>query len=405
MFVAAILCVLAIPTALRLRAWARAEIEREARAARGADGERAKRMSSAPPPGEPSPAASTLRGVGATRLMPTQILQPTRSKPAIIIGVAVSLIAIGIVVITAATGSSKDDVIKAAGGSGSGSSRVIAVAARDAAAADAPDVDAAPAEPAVEDLITRFHAALSHAKADELGLLLDTKVFAFGVEAHEIAEGKDAVVAALRHDLGTPTGRGFDVTTKFAQVAHDKDVAWVAEELRVGAKTFVTTYVAGLHDGAWTIAALHFAVTIPNDTAYKLAREGELPVPDAIPDTHDDSPLAQAMRTAFASKPSFVAARSSRPDAFNFGSGPGERIVGGENIRKVFGRIKATVRLHDAVKAGTVGDHGGWAAANVEYTDADRDGNDVTQTFRVLAAWLKEDAGWRIVLTQFSNPK
>jgi hypothetical protein len=411
MFVAAILCVLAIPTALRLRAWARGELEREARAARGAEGERAKRMSSGP-----SPAASTLRGVGGTKLMPTQVLRMSpRSKPMIIIGVAVSLIAIGIVVITAATGASKDDAVRLATGSGSAGSAAHGSAGSAAVAVVTPDAggiagsganDAAPPElPAVEDLVTRFHAALSHAKADELGLVFDTKAFAFGVEAHEVAEGKDAVVAVVRHDLGTPTGHGFDVATKFAQVAHDKDIAWVAEEVKVGAKTFVVTFVAGMRDGAWTIAALHLAIALPNDTAYKLAHDGELPVPDAIPDTHDDSPLAQAMRTAFASKPSFVAARSTRPDGFNFGSGPGERIVGGDNIRKVFGRIKATLRLHDAVNVGTLGEHGGWGAANVDYTDADRDGVDTTQTFRVLAAWVKEDAGWRIVLTQFSNPR
>jgi ketosteroid isomerase-like protein len=418
MFVAAIVCVLAIPSALKLRNWARGEIEREARAAIGADGERAKRTSS------PNPASSTLRGVGETKLMPTQVLRVgPRSKPAIIIGVAVSLIAIGIVVISAATGSSKDEAIKIATGSGSGSaaknsgsgsgsatSPVAVVTTTGSGSGSGsgsatPTIDAGPEQPAVEDLVTRFHAALAHAKADELGLVIDAKAFAFGVEAHEIAEGRDAVVAMLRHDLGTPSGKGFDVASRFAQVAHDGDVAWVAEELKVGTKTFVTTYAAGLRDGAWTIAALHFAQTVPNETAYRLAREGELPLPDAIPDSHDDSPLAQAMRTGFASKPSFVAARSARPESINFGSGPNERVGGGENIKKLFARIKATVRLPGAVKVGTIGERGGWGAANVEFTDADRDGTDVTQTFRVLAVWLKEDASWRMVQTQWSNPK
>ena len=74
-------------------------------------------------------------------------------------------------------------------------------------------------------------------------------------------------------------------------------------------------------------------------------------------------------------------------------------------IRKIFGRISATVHLHDAVKVGLVGDRGGWGVANVDFTDADRDGTEVTQTFRVLAAWVQEDAGWRIVLTQWSNAR
>ena len=52
------------------------------------------------------------------------------------------------------------------------------------------------------------------------------------------------------------------------------------------------------------------------------------------------------MRTAFASKPSFVEARSGRPDAFNFGSASGERLKGGETIKKIFGRIKARKLTH-----------------------------------------------------------
>ena len=144
---------------------------------------------------------------------------------------------------------------------------------------------------------------------------------------------------------------------------------------------------------------------MPNAEAYKAARDGTLELPDAIPDTHDESDLAKAMRTGFASKPSFVAARSTRPDAMNFGSAPGERVQGGETIKKIFGRLKATIHLHDAVAVGTVGAKGGWGAANVEFTDADRDGTQVTQTFRVLVAWVQESGGWRMVQSHWSNPR
>jgi len=142
-----------------------------------------------------------------------------------------------------------------------------------------------------------------------------------------------------------------------------------------------------------------------NEQAYKTARDGTLETPDAIPESHDDSVLAKAMRTAFASKPSFVAARSTRADAVNFGSAPGERVLGGDNIKKIFSKIKATITVHDAVKVGLAGSHGGWGAANVDFTDADKDGTQVTQTFRVLVAWVEEPDGWRIVQSQWSNPR
>jgi hypothetical protein len=399
LFVAAIMCVLAIPAALRLRAWARAEIEREALAARGAEGERAKRSSTAP---IVPAAASTLRGVGP-KLMPTQVIRIStqRAKPFVIVGVAVTLIAIGIVVISAASSGTKDT------NDGIVMDKKPVLAPTDAGAPVAV-IDAAPvvlSDPPVEEVVARLHLALEHAKPDELALLFDSSTFAFGVEAHEVAQGRDAVVAMLRHDLGEPPAKGFEISSRFAQNGHDGDVGWIAEELKVGAKTFVMTGVVGLKDGAWSIAALHWAVAMTNEQAYRTARDGTLETPDAIPDAHDNGSLATAMRTGFASKPSFVAARSTRPDAINFGSAPGERVMGGENIKKIFARIKATLALHDAIAVGLVGTRGGWGAANVDFTDADRDGTQVKQTFRVLVAWVEEPGGWRMVQSQWSNPR
>ncbi|MEO6777194.1 MAG: nuclear transport factor 2 family protein [Kofleriaceae bacterium] len=412
MFVAAILCILAIPSALRLRAWARAELAREELAVRGAEGEQAKRAAqqSRSSTGAIVPAAaSTLEGVGP-KLMPTQVIHAgRRGTPVLIVGVAVTLIAIGIVVITAASGSSPaSDASKL--GSGAGSGEVVMRAGSGSAlvvdAGDAGDDAATPSDPPVEQLTARLHLALESMKPDELALLFDAKVFAFGVEAHEVAEGRDAVVAMLRHDLGTAANA--EVTTRFAQTGHEGDAGWFAEAIDVGGKAFVATGVADLRDGAWSIAALHWSVAMPNAEAYKAARKGTLEPPDAIPDAPDapdPSDLAKAMRLGFASTPAFVAARSTRPDALNYGSAPGERVQGGDNIKKIFSRIKATIRLHDAVAVGTVGTHGGWGAANVDFTDADRDGTEVTQTFRVLVAWVQESGGWRMVQTQWSNAR
>ncbi|MEP6862471.1 MAG: nuclear transport factor 2 family protein [Deltaproteobacteria bacterium] len=401
MFVSAIICILAIPAALRLRAWARAELAREELAVRGAEGEKAKRASiSAIIPA----AASTLKGVGP-KLMPTQVIHLNRrGKPWLIIGVAVSLVAIGIVVISAATGSSSSTTaMEGMKISGSGSIRTASGSAVAIVVDAGVAIDAAPTDPPVEEITARFHLALQSLNADELALLFDAKAFAFGVEAHDVAEGRDAVVAMLRHDLGTTPNH--DVAARFAQTGHEGDAGWFAEEIKIGAKVFVATGVVGLREGAWSIAALDWSVAMANAEAYKAARDGTLERPDAIPDAHDESDLAKAMRTGFASKPSFVAARSTRPDAMNFGSAPGERVQGGETIKRIFGKLKATIRLHDAVAVGTVGAKGGWGAANVEFTDADRDGTEVTQTFRVLVAWVQESGGWRMVQSQWSNAR
>jgi ketosteroid isomerase-like protein len=380
LFVAAMLCLVAIPSAIKLRGWARAELARPDYAP------------------EPRAPGSTLRGWGTMKLVPTQVIRvdaPPRGKPIVIFAVAIPLIAIGIAIISASTSTSRGTETFGSGSAAAAPRAVDAAVAIDAA----PMIDA-PTEPSLDDFLARYHAALGSGDPAALAALLDPHAFAFGSDAHAIADGADAVAKQLVADVGTG-----EVTARFHQVGRDGDVAWIAEELRIGGKTFVATAAAGLTPAGWSIHALHVALAMPNAEAYRLAREGELAIPDAIPDLHDESALAAAMRTAFASRTSFVDARSTRPDAFNFGSAPGERLTGGDAIRKVFGRLRATVRLHDAVRVGTIGTHGGWGAANVDFTDADKDGNDVTQTFRVLAVWVDEPAGWRIVQTQWSNAR
>jgi hypothetical protein len=443
MFVAGALCILAVPSALKLRAWARAEIAKSGSTAPGIGAppaphewpigtdtatnaiDEAAPTRERPPLPRPSLAmpaerqsGSTLRGFGAVKLIPTHVIRvdaPGRSKPLVIIGVAVTLIAVGVIVITAVTGSSKPQTAStSAVGSSSGSSSGSATGLRaDAAIASSVTPildDAAPATDAVriaepiDAFDTRFHAALATAAPADLALLFAPTSFGFGVEANDLAESRDAIVAQLRADLGEPPPKGFTVSTRFSRATSDADIGWLAEELTVGGKTFVVSAVVGLDEGVWTIHALHWAQAMPNATAYRLVREGEHAIPDAIPDAHDESALATAMRTAFASKPSFVAATSARADAFNFGSA-GERLERGETIQKVFGRIRASIHLRDAVKVGAIGERGGWGVANVDFTDADKDGTEVTQTFRVLAAWVKEEAGWRIVQTQWSNAR
>jgi hypothetical protein len=432
MFVAAILCVLAIPSALRLRRWARAELARDPAAtdpsgppdfdsspidenAPTKERPRVSRPSAQPmiPTPQAISAGNTLRGIGSfkpsQKLMPTQVIRvdTPRSKPLVIVGVAVTLIAIGVIVITAATGTKSTAVAGTAPEADSTTRTATDGGIMPNAPTVAPTVDAgidAPPPAAIADFIPRFHTALAAATPAALGPLFDAKAFAFGVESHDLAEGRDAIVAQLREDIGKLSGRALSISTKFSHIAAEGGVAWLAEELKVGAKTFFVTAVLGLRDNIWTIDAMHWAQAMPDETAFRLAREGELAIPDAIPDSHDDSPLAHAMRTAFASRPSFVEARSAHAEAINFGSA-GERLKGGETIKRVLGKLKASIRLRDAVKVGAVGERGGWGIANIDFTATDRDGTEVTQTFRVLAAWIKEDAGWRIVQSHWSNAR
>ncbi|HEX7843447.1 MAG TPA: hypothetical protein VF469_38505, partial [Kofleriaceae bacterium] len=209
---------------------------------------------------------------------------------------------------------------------------------------------------------------------------------------------------------------GFTVASKALAVGEDRGHAWIAEQLDVGGagrpvRSFAITELAALIDGSWQIVALHWATPVDDATAERLAILNRLPAPRPIADRHDGpAELDQAVRAAFASRAEFAEARSERPDAFNIGSG-GERARGAA-IKRIFGKLKAQLRIHDGARvvAGSAWDPAqkatpwiGWAALNVDFTSKTRAATDVTQTFRVLAILVKEAHGWKIVQTQWSN--
>jgi SnoaL-like protein len=270
----------------------------------------------------------------------------------------------------------------------------------------------------VQELIAARRAAAGKVDVKALAGLLAPTVFGFGVDAGEVAEGRDAVAAQLAHDLaGDPAADGFTVTSKALSIGQERNHAWIAEELEVAAaghepRRFAITELAAAVDGTWMIVALHWATPVSDAIAQRLAIMKTIPVPQPIADRHDGSAeLDKAVRAAFASRAAFAEARSERPDAFNYGSG-GERAHGGTGIKRIFGKLKAQIRLHDGarVAAGSVWDPAqktapwiGWAAVNVDFTAKTRAATDITQTFRVLAIMLKEGSDWKIVQTQWSN--
>jgi hypothetical protein len=269
----------------------------------------------------------------------------------------------------------------------------------------------------IGDLMLAQHAAIGKADPRALAALLAAGAFGFGVNASEIADGRDAVSAQIAHDLGTPPAAGFTVESKALAIGEDRGHAWIAEQLEVGdrghePRSFAITELAALIDGSWQIVALHWAVPVDDATAERLAVGSRLPPPRAITNRQAGSgELDQAVRAAFADRTAFADAFSERIEAFNYGSG-GERGHGGTAIRRIFSRLKAKLRIRDGVQvvAGGAWDPGqksepriGWAALNVDYTSRTRAGTDVTQAFRVLAVLVKEARGWKIVQTQWSN--
>ncbi|HEX3765242.1 MAG TPA: nuclear transport factor 2 family protein [Kofleriaceae bacterium] len=289
------------------------------------------------------------------------------------------------------------------------------VAAADPSAARARTATVAPTG-TVQDLVLAQHAALARADRAALAGLLAPRAFGIGTDAGELADGRDAVVAQIVHDLGEPPASGFTIESRAIAIGEDRGHAWIAEQLEVAdgreVRSFAISQLAAVIDGSWRVVALHWATPVDDATAQRIAILSRFPVPAQIADRRDATgELDAAVRAAFASRTAFAAAHSERSDAFNYGSG-GERARGGPVIQRIFGKLKAELRIHDGARV-TTGDAWdpaqqaapwiGWAALNVEYTSRTRALTEVTQTFRVLAILIKEDRGWRIVQTQWSN--
>jgi len=280
---------------------------------------------------------------------------------------------------------------------------------------------AAPAVATPDVPIRSFLAAQRDAiaKADAHGLVehVAPTAFAFGINAEDVAEGRVAIEAMLAKNLGDAPPDGFTVTSKYLQVGEAQNHAWIAEELELaggdGPRRIAITQLAAFLDGKWTTVALHWGEPVPDAVAERRAILGNMPRPGIVPNKADGGgDLDKVVRAAFASRTAFVDARSERDDAFNFGSGPGERSTGGAAIKRLFARLRSELKLAGGARvvAGSTWDPAqrdapwiGFAAFNADYTYKSRAATDLTQTFRVLAILIREGEGWTIVQTQFSN--
>lgn len=317
---------------------------------------------------------------------PPPVAPRSRSSLPIVIG-ALAVVATGIVLVVIAT--------RGDGRRATPSTPPIAAAPADAAAPDADEPPRSATSP--EELVVLERAAISRADEGALLALMSPTIFVVGPDAKDLAY--DAATAApLVRSLG-----GAVVESTWSKIALDKNVAWIVDELEVGGVKLLTSQLAFRDGGTWRVAAWHLARLVPNKQAYELAKAFRLPTPNPLEEhTDDDRQVHGAFTTSFATREAFIAAFSERADAIDLGSAPGERIVTGKAIKRAFTAIDATFEIIGPIAAGRVDDRVGWAAGNVGF-GMEIGGEGVQQTFRVLAVFVREQAGWKIVLAQWSN--
>jgi hypothetical protein len=411
------LCVIAIPQALRYTRWMHAETEPRlaSSTARGFP----------PPPVPAAPRSSVWR-------LPIVGRDESRSRRRMYFALAGFALGFGAGIGVLVSSSSQRS---AGGGAASAPAPAASVPAASAPAAAIPaapvaqpgagdarpnaEPAAAPAAPAasVQDLIDAQRAAIAKGDLAALARTLAPGGFGFGVDADEVAEGRAAALVQLRKDLGELVRGGATVDVRFSNAGEASEHAWIALDLDVAApgqeaRRLAVSELAARSGGAWTIVAWHWATPVLDKAAERAVLLGTKPSPRPIASVlTGPKDLEAAVRAAFGSRRAFAAAQSEHERAFNFGSGPSERTVGGEAIKRVFGHLKAELRLHDGVRvvAASAWDPSrqaepavAFAAANVDFKTRTRAATDLTHTFRVLAILLREEGGWKIDHTHWS---
>jgi hypothetical protein len=269
-----------------------------------------------------------------------------------------------------------------------------------------------------QKLVVAERTALAHGDASAFAALASPKAFALGVNAGELADGREAIAQLLRADLGELPPDTLLVQSNFLAIGQERDHAWIAEDLELTgnggfARHYTISQLAHQEGGQWRFVALAVAVPVPDETAERRAVLGTLPrVPPIADVSQAPADLDIAAHAAFATRGAFSSAFSERPDAFNFGSAPGEHTRGGGTVSRIFDKMRADLKQTDGMRI--VGG-GAWDPAqkaspwigvglvNVAFTTKSRAGTDVTQTFRVLAVFLAEGGAWKIVQSHFSN--
>ncbi len=299
-------------------------------------------------------------------------------------------------------------------GSGSGSGGASPVTALTAgsgsgAAAEGSGSGAAPAvitpaRPTPAVTATQFlEAHVGHIVAGnvaELTKSLHGSVFGFGIDGTAVAEGREAVAKQIAADLGAqPT-----IEKVYAGVGDDGDRAWIALELKINGRKVAVTELAMFEGSAWTIRATCWGELIPDADAIQRAILFTLPEVSPVPAGVDGPPeLSKAVRDGFGDKAKLLAMRSAHPQAVNIGSGPGQRIVGGE---KILARKGGGYRIapRGSIRLVVTDKETAFAALVVNFTTKSKtSAMDITQPLRMLAILRMESDGWRIVSAQWSN--
>lgn len=238
----------------------------------------------------------------------------------------------------------------------------------------------------------------------------------FGTDAGEVQLGKQAILRTVAEGAARrmrpevrrtyTSGGGFKVG-----VAPSGRAAWVADDIvytvtssaGTARHLFRMTGLVAEAEGRWHLLAASYSVPVPDAEAFSRSWPTPAPLPDAVGPGAE--PLA-ALAAGISARPMhFAGAFSDRPDVLLWGTAPGEEVEGGEEAQRFTREDDDTGALRVAVRGGVAAGlspdgTAGWLAYQGTLTLPAGQ-----LPVRVLAVFLREEAGWRKVQEHVSVPQ
>ncbi len=240
------------------------------------------------------------------------------------------------------------------------------------------------------------HAALGGAAAGVVDhALFAPSAFGFGIDATEAGVGPELLASFAAKDLANqPSYDGIVKSRRTVRGAAMLDAELVLYDNTAAFAMFTQLVVED--KGVPQVRAWSWSHAVSDSDATAAARAKKLPVPAKITDVHGDAELEAAARAAFASRDAYVEALSTRDDAFSFGNDIADEWVGPQ-VKAAFQAMGGAFSLRDGLHVEKVTEDVGFAAGNINYK-----AGATTKTFRVLAVFTKEPAGWKILQAHWS---
>jgi ketosteroid isomerase-like protein len=261
----------------------------------------------------------------------------------------------------------------------------------------------------IRTVVQEFHAVIEHKDLPRLGKLLVEDVFVFGSAAEAVYIGRDQFIASISTIFERLTDVKLHLQCSEIKVGECSSgtSAWFFDRIVVeilkdnGIKKCIPVRFTGLmvQEQDWQLAAAYWSIPLrSNEYQYSLLQAGKIPAGIAIETRLAPAaePLANSIINAIAQPHSMPDLYSSREDAVTVGSTVDEIFFAeeGKNFVGEIVHLPLKFSLRGGIR-GVVSSDGltAWMATHIDLSGG------LTVPYRFFYVWLREQEGWRIVIS------